>query len=157
MKIINTQIKKKTTNTSGQQITKLKVWHGLWLWHKGRRVGGGGKLHFPLNEQCITLWWYTHRLIASMCEQSYVTFTGCVWCYGDKKHECCDLYMVVRLSLYPHLIDSLFLCFAKFVITQGWGVMDIQWTRTASETGTGRQFDTTQRHLITAVADKTHF
>lgn len=33
--------------------------------------------------------------------------------------------------------------------------MDIQSTRTASETGTGRQFDTTQRHLITAVVDKT--
>lgn len=33
--------------------------------------------------------------------------------------------------------------------------MDIQRTRTASETGTGRQFDTMQRHLITAVADKT--
>lgn len=33
--------------------------------------------------------------------------------------------------------------------------MDIQRTRTASETGTGRQFDTTQRHLITAVVDKT--
>lgn len=33
--------------------------------------------------------------------------------------------------------------------------MDIQRTRTAPETGTGRQFDTTQRHFITAVADKT--
>lgn len=33
--------------------------------------------------------------------------------------------------------------------------MDIQRTRTASETGTGRQFDITQRHLITAVVDKT--
>lgn len=33
--------------------------------------------------------------------------------------------------------------------------MDIQRTRTASETGTGGQFDTKQRHSITAVADKT--
>lgn len=35
--------------------------------------------------------------------------------------------------------------------------MDIQRTRTASETGTGRQFDTMWRHLIMAVADKTQF
>lgn len=33
--------------------------------------------------------------------------------------------------------------------------MDIQRTRTVSETGTGRQFDTRQRHVITAVVDKT--
>lgn len=33
--------------------------------------------------------------------------------------------------------------------------MDIQRTRTAPETGTGRQFDTMQRHQTTAVADKT--
>lgn len=33
--------------------------------------------------------------------------------------------------------------------------MDIKKTRTASETGTGRQFDTTQRHLLMAVVDKT--
>lgn len=35
--------------------------------------------------------------------------------------------------------------------------MDIQRTRTASETGTGRQFDTTQRQLIAAVVNKTQF
>lgn len=95
-----------------------------------------------------------------MYKQSYVTFTGCVWCYGNKKkedtqHERCDLYMEALLSLYPHLRDCLFLCFAQFVTIQGWAVMDIQRTRTASETGTGRQFDTTQRHLVTAVVDKT--
>lgn len=33
--------------------------------------------------------------------------------------------------------------------------MDIQRTRTASETGTGGQFDTMQRHSITAAADET--
>lgn len=35
--------------------------------------------------------------------------------------------------------------------------MDIQRTRTVSVTGTGRQFDTRQRHQITAVVDKTQF
>lgn len=33
--------------------------------------------------------------------------------------------------------------------------MDIQRTRTASNTGTGRQFDRMQRHAIMAVVDKT--
>jgi len=33
--------------------------------------------------------------------------------------------------------------------------MDIQITRTVSETGTGRQFDTTQTHLTDSVVDKT--
>ena len=33
--------------------------------------------------------------------------------------------------------------------------MDTERTRTASETGTGRQFDTTQRHLGTAGINKT--
>lgn len=47
--------------------------------------------------------------------------------------------MVVFLSLYPHLV----VCFDVLLICDrtGWELMDIQRTRTVSETGTGRQFD----------------
>lgn len=131
---------------------------------------GGGlwwrDVYFPLSKQCITLWWHKNQLIVTMSKQSYATFTGCVWCYGNKKtkkkgrHTGWTSWLVhggtfVSLSSFKRLF--VFFCFVKFVTIQGWAVMDIQRTRTASETGTGRQFDTTQRHLITAVVNKTQF
>ena len=75
--------------------------------------------------------------------------------------ERCTTWLVVT-SIYGGIFVSLSSLYSLFVfyvsltfLAKGWEVMDIQRTRTASETGTGRQFDTTQRHLIMAVVDKT--
>lgn len=73
--------------------------------------------------------------------------------------EAVRLSLSLSLSLYPRLLDRLF-----SIVRLNLQSCKAERSRTLREqgqhqrqAGTGGQFDTTQRHLITPVVDKTHF
>lgn len=142
------------------QITELKVWHGLWQWNKEGEGVVMERLTFPVKQ---TMHNFKVTFTSTQCEYVRAVLRGVylllvmLWWQKKKKRKTQD--MKVMASTWWHLCLSILNFMIKFICLicyhTGWEVMDIQRTRTAPETGTGRQFDTMQRHLITAVADKT--
>lgn len=146
-----------STNGPPLQITQLKVWHDQWpRYKKGKIVMEW--CTFPVKQ---TMHNSVVTYTSTQCEYVWTVLCGiywlCVMLWWQKKerHKAWMLWLA-----YGGIFVSLSSFYSSFVLKNllnrtGWEVMDIQRTRTAPETGTGRQFDTTQRHFITAVADKT--